>query len=631
MIGTMTFLILTFFILSSGSLYAVCVLDRRYEEALPFTCTGIVAILLVFGVCGKLLWGVYAVCMIIVAGYGYSLWRFVRRPEGRRDMLQRFFSPGMITFALLFAFLIYIDVGKRTCLPDEYTHWADVAKVMVILNDFGTNPVAQIYCPSYPPGLPLLQYFFERIYLVINAGKPFCDWLLYVVYQVFMLSFIFPFFSKTSLKKTVASLLFIALGLIVPNLMTRAYNMLYADPFMTVVMGCGLAMIFSEQDEDRFRDAYMWCACFALVLSKAAGLMLAASLALALIVRTLADRTERAHAKKTAVIATLSVALPYLLWKIQRSLSGIDQGFSGKEGKVDFAMLIRLILHQEQGWQQESHDTYYQLVFSFKKIIFNIEMPIWVMMMFCLALLAFLTWKYARLDPDRKAVYKLMVPTVLVISAAYFIGMCYAYIFKFGQVEALNHASLSRYASTLYGSVWIMAALLLGELTLRVEKSWILCGVMAFLLVAMPTEVMTNISEDLRRVPIAESADVYLRVDEYAEKIREVTSRLGPGSVELVCASKSKISDWDYYLLRYSIRPNVGTGSGTTLYSDSPDALSAYEWQQELLNSYDYVALRWVDENFIETYSSLFDENSPIESGEVYRLDKERGLLVLCE
>lgn len=630
------FIALTFFILSAGSVYAVCALGRRYEEALPFTCTGIVALLFVFGVCGQLLWGVYAVFGLVSAIYIYSLWKYIRSRENRADILHRLFTPGTLIFIIMLALLIYINVGRRPCKSDELTHWADMVKGMLQVDDFGTNADSNVFWPSYPPEMPLLQYFFEKLYSIMNVKQGFCDWLLYLVYQINMISFFFPFFSKLRLKHPIVAIVFPLMAFLAPNLLYDSYRLLFIDPFLAVLMGCGLAMVFSCSHDDLYIDAYVFCTCFALVLSKAVGLLFAASLCVVYIIKILcfSSRSHRVSVPKRIAAILASVALPYLLWKVERTTSGINQSFSGKDGRVDFAMIWRLVFHREQDWQQSVHDLYYQRIFTYKQSMFGISLPIWIVALAVFILLIIIVWQYGKHFPDKPAVHKMIIPSALAVSTLFFVGLCYSYIFKFSQYEAVVLASLSRYTNIMYSAIWIMCVLLLGNLALSTSASGVFTGLLVLVLVATPPELVLNVSYDLQRIPVEDSQNQYVYSNAIVEKINTVTSELGLGKVYLVYVEIPS-DDASLYQIRLNIRPNTICDFSECVFKNSnaenTTALTPAEWKQSLLDEYDYVALCRVDDAFAETYGSLFDENSPIESGGVYKLDKESGMLVLCE
>ena len=60
----MVSLILWFVFLSSGSVLCAAVWGKKYEEALPVTCSALVLLLFLFGIAGILKTGVLFVCFL---------------------------------------------------------------------------------------------------------------------------------------------------------------------------------------------------------------------------------------------------------------------------------------------------------------------------------------------------------------------------------------------------------------------------------------------------------------------------------------------------------------------------------------------------------------------------------------
>ena len=71
--------IVLFLILSSGGIFCAAVFGRKYEQVLPLTCSGIVAILFAFGIFGIMNIGVYAVCALCLALFTFAFDWVVRK------------------------------------------------------------------------------------------------------------------------------------------------------------------------------------------------------------------------------------------------------------------------------------------------------------------------------------------------------------------------------------------------------------------------------------------------------------------------------------------------------------------------------------------------------------------------
>lgn len=91
--------------------------------------------------------------------------------------------------------------------------------------------------------------------------------------------------------------------------------------------------------------------------------------------------------------------------------------------------------------------------------------------------------------------------------------------------------------------------------------------------------------------------------------------------------------DWDYYTLRYCLRPCVSTG--WTLATEGSEEglipMTPEEWKEQL-REYDYVVIYRTDEPFTEQYGSLFayyaDYSDPVSPKTAYKVDHEQEKLV---
>ena len=183
--------------------------------------------------------------------------------------------------------------------------------------------------------------------------------------------------------------------------------------------------------------------------------------------------------------------------------------------------------------------------------------------------------------------------------------------------EALDLAAYNRYMNIAYISgffpLFFGGVLLLSD---RKEKLplLILC---AALLIAAP---MSEVHSFLNRDGVAGS---YVRrepLDALAQTIWENCDQ--SGQVYFV----SQGSDGrDQVIVQFGAEPvTVNSALGHSLNSG---AVSAEQWRDTLLESYDYVALCQLDDEFTEGYASLFEDPGQIADHTLYRLNRQSGLL----
>lgn len=180
--------------LSSGSVLCAAIWKRRYEEILPITCSIIVMVLFLCGIAGSLFFGGILVCILGIGTYiTAALW--VIRNKDWTTFAKNIFTPGFLAFIIIFACVCLFNFGRVAYYWDEFSHWADIVKVMTTLNDFGTNPESYSIFRSYPPGMSLFQYYALKL-SEWTTSVPFNEWQLYAAYQIFLFSFMLPFIKE---------------------------------------------------------------------------------------------------------------------------------------------------------------------------------------------------------------------------------------------------------------------------------------------------------------------------------------------------------------------------------------------------------------------------------------------------
>ena len=281
-------LFLTLLILLSGSLLGAVRFHRRFEEIIPITCIGIVMILFLFGLLDHLLWGVYAGIAAAVGIYGYVAFLCLRK-EHRASLARNLFTPGLLIFLVCFCFYLLGDFNLRATVTDEFSHWMYCVKTTTYLDDLSTNPAAYSSFPSYPPGMCLFQYFFQKIYLLAKPGMPFSEWRAYLAYQLLLVSMAMPFLRQLSFKRPLELLLSAAIPVFIhlPFFFPWNFTGVMIDAFVGAAAGYTFAMVLLGDDFDPLTPAYLCLYCAMLVLSKDVGLFFACFASIAYLIRRL--------------------------------------------------------------------------------------------------------------------------------------------------------------------------------------------------------------------------------------------------------------------------------------------------------------------------------------------------------
>lgn len=626
-------LFLTLLILLSGSLLGAVQFHRRFEEIIPITCIGIVLILFLFGLLDHLLWGVYAVIAAAVGIYGYVAFLCLRK-EHRASLARNLFTPGLLIFLGCFCFYLLGDFNLRATVTDEFSHWMYCVKTTTYLDDLSTNPAAYSSFPSYPPGMCLFQYFFQKIYLLAKPGMPFSEWRAYFAYQLLLVSMAMPFLRQLSVKRPLELLLSAAIPVFIhlPFFFPWNFTGVMIDAFVGAAAGYTFAMVLLGNDCDPLTPAYLCLYCAMLVLSKDVGLFFACFAAIAYLIRRLWGLKNRREVLVMGLPLIASL-LAKLLWKLEVDFSGCVVRF---HNKIDFLHYTKMFfLGGDSTFRQTAVDRYKD-AFSTFRILYN-PIPVTYFAAFCVVtlMLALLVWGLIRQGSPKRATISTAVLLLLSL-CVYIYSMGATYVYNFGESEALELASYDRYLRMAFVSVWIVLWLSLCQLISHMAslRRATLCAAagLAVLLAVTP------ISDALLFITRDDVEQSFARRGQFIPLTERIEDTCDPGDrVYLVC--QEYVED-AALIMRFNVYPaklNASpfgvcfepTGMDTGGVSDR--AVSADSWWDCLDADYDYVAILNADDYFVDTFGVLFEDPSQIGANTLFRVDHEKGLLVICD
>lgn len=624
-------------ILISGSVLGSTVCKKRFEDLLPITCSSIVLILFLCGILGFLKQGVYLVLIISVFLWSYSLFHLFRN-KSWKEFGNNFLTPAFCIFLAAYIVLTYINYGIMAATWDEFSHWADIVKAMVAIDDFGTNPEAQSIFQSYPPGMSLFQYFFEKVYLLLNRGELFSEWRLYFSYQIFFLSFLMPFlrkltFDHLSVKHIFNMLIAAVLCCFGPMLIFHdIYIIILIDAFLGLIAGTGIAMIFVREEKDWSYDAYVLLNISMLVLAKDAGMLFAGFMLVTYLVDNVFYRKlEKRKQFLSLIFGGAALLLPKMLWSYNIKVNNADVAFSNK---IDVIELFKVLFGIDRtSYRVEVVHNFFEGLFTryFEASVLNIRVPYILLFLVLMAACYGMYRKYNVCDPAYKKERKPILILFMIETVVYVLGLCITYMFKFSEYEAVRLASFERYMHIMLQGLLVFLLMivvnyLLSHHTSVIFKTCILCIIFAMLQWGMVKDVA-------KRTTVTNTVNTRVRYLPIIEKVEEITKETGQVYEIYIISQES--AGYDGLILRYSLRPNKIVGSesiGKPFYDGDiwTAEKTAEEWQEELKSNADYVALYHLNDYFMEEFSEVFENAEDIHENGVYKVDKESGLLTLC-
>lgn len=628
-------LLIWFVLLSSGSILCAVVWGKKYEEVLPLTSSGIVLFLFLLGVMGHLYVGAILVCavglgMVVFAG----IWLF--RKKRIKNFCKDFFTPAFWIFVFWFFAACYLNCGKLASSWDEFSHWADIVKVMTTLDDFGTNPESYSAFQSYPPAMSLFQYFLEKMYQWFGKGT-FSEWRMYTAYQIFAFSYMMPFLNGLNKKRPFIAIAATFVFFLCPLVYYDAfYTQIYIDPFLGILSGTGLASIFVCKKRDIFQTLRILFTCAILVLSKDAGLLFAVIVGSVYVVDYCYEKWQiekgKVWAKNLICIAgtALAVIIPKCLWNYHLKVSNAKIAFAGS---VNVKELLLIICNRKIDYRREVWEEFYRALFTETVVIGNtgISMNYIVLFLGSILLLSGEILWYKKQDAAYAVRGKILIGSVCFQFIVYIVGLCVTYMYKFHEYEATRLASFERYMNIMYLSAWVVIIMLYvsGLQKYCKEENFMSLVLIGVMMLISPGEY---IYAYVNREKVEESIQIRSSYEELA------------GIIQGCVSEKSRIyfisqgtTGFDYWVMRYSVRPNSFNSNfswsiGEPFYEGDiwTREISAEQWQEELWAEYDYVALYRINDYFIQNFSYLFEEPEDIDENSVYKINKETKLLEKC-
>lgn len=626
MLTSLFFLLL----LSSGSVYCAARYGKAFERTLPVCAIGFVAVLFVFGILGFLKAGIWAVIAIAFLLYGLAARQLIRQKNWRRT-LSSVLTPGMLVFFVGVLVYTFLYRGKLPSHWDEFTHWMDVAKVFSLTGDFGTDPAAFCGHGSYPPGMTLIEFLCQELYGILSPGAPFTESLAYIAYQSMMLSVLVPLMAKCSFRRPLSIVAYGMAFVLSPLLFFEDYfaNIL-VDPALGVLSGAGMAAIFltKEDEKDWLYNLYILSLCTMLVLTKEAGLLFAVMLAVAFLFDRIPGVRSILQKKQLLLVlaAVAAVLVPKLLWDFEVNTSGISVRFGTD---FDFSQMLltftgagepyrmavlKLFLMKLHDWTYPLGNTTIQLSY----------------MSYIMGLLFLLCLPCIRMIRGNGSITRGQAAAAIFLGVqllAYTGGLCISYMFKFSQTEAEGLVSFSRYLCIGFLPVWLfvvfwsLSRIHSGDRALRVKVlAW--CFALLFI---VPTRPFVSF---LSRSDVAASQTLHSDYTFLDSQIREYCD--AGDRVYLVSQDRSNL---DARILKYRVRPVHIRNSSCSLSGpeDTEGRMQRLQQWQADIKGYDYVAILYLNDYFYETFSPAFEDPQQIQENAVYRVDKQTGMLSLCE
>ncbi len=641
----MLFLFVAFIIGLSGSVFGAVIYGKEPGRIIPVTWMGIVTILYGFGIAGHFALGIYAVIALVIFLYAVTLLFIIHKNITLRQFVSAVITPAMLIFVLLFILLNVLYVEMVAHSWDEFSHWADVVKAMTYINDFATNPDSHSQFQSYPPGMALLQYFFQKLHMFMRADKVFTEWRLYLAYQTFALSMFFPFLEEKELRTFEKIVLFLGIAVSVLVFYPDFYGSIYIDPFVAILAGTTFALIFNHIEKDKLYDIHICLACVNLVLAKDIGIFFAVFVIMAYVINKVDFMIQNDGDKGTNVlkmfgggydafslfIPLISAIITKLLWNFEVKSTGAKKSFS--QAIQIFEYLKMYFLQNDTTYRQSVVDASKAAFFEYTVRFAGFQVSYFLLFVFCTLLLVFISaniYKPGKAEAKLSRIANIIIPILQVIVYAFFIGAVYVY--RFSEYEASILASYSRYMNISFAALWIVVLLGLFQ---AAAKSKIQRAAAIFLACScLVTAPLGNIRRFINRDIVKEAQEVRSEFVLLAKEIEKICD----GNDKIYFLSRGD-RGLHYWITRFNARPNYvidpfgGWSLGDAIYDGDiwHIDISPEEWIEQLINEeYDYVAIYRAGDDFSENYGSVFGNVLELSDNSLYKINRDQRILERC-
>jgi len=629
--------------LLSGSFFTCAKYNRKFEEIFSISCMITILALFLCGILGILKYSTMVFIGVSVLLYGYIIILFLLKKVSISSFINNFFTPAFFLLCVYFLLLNILDFNLLATRSDEFSHWMDSIQVMTHLDDFITNPASNSLYKSYPPAMTLFQYLLQKIYLLFNPDKPFCEWRMYLAFQIFSLSILFPFLKNFSFKNLVS---FCCIGIILfifpLPFFSDFLSCVYIDPVVAILAGCGFAMPIFFEKKDFLYTLHISLICAILVLTKDVGLYFACFIVLLNIIVTIINNHPlRSQNKQEQCAQMLTIILPILLlflckcgWNNMIQVNNAEVSFGNK---IDLLYYTRMFFLNNDGTSMQTIvSTFKDALYSKPFYIGSTNITIKYFDLFWISFFVFyyLCRRYISAKTDCKVTVIALGAVIFAQLVMYIYCLGATYVYSFEEHEALRMASYARYNNIAYLAVWtvilVMTLFYIQDHTLAENRNVAIIGVTICLFLLSP---MKNVSDFLNRDLVRDS--FYYR-SEFTNMKEEI--KLFCEESDRIYFISQKSEGTDFRAVKFAVYPNHITNTEAWSlgepYSDKDmwtKNLTADQWLEVLQNDYDYVALFQVDDLFINNYGILFADPNSISSESVYYINTHNGKLEKCE
>lgn len=619
-------------VLVAATLSTAYLTRSTFGVALPSVIFSIALALYVFSLVNALFVGLVVVLVAIAALATVAIVR--RGPRRVLSAIPSAFSPALVLFIVFavasFVLTRFLQLGNW----DEFSHWGASVKAVVIDNAIAPYNPIDLAFRSYPPAMTMFEYFG----LKLSGG--WSESNLFWSYQVMFASLFFPFVSDVRWAWWRRLLVVVPLMALTPVLIFNAFQGVLVDPFLGLLFGYCLALVFTGDTRSRSLRLGLSLGLAMLVLTKDSGFFLGIFVLVLFAAKAIRQRepgslrSAIAGVLRALAAPTLALAAAYVSWKIILAVLKVPAVFA------EPINLVRLVDGTAPAYWND-------VIAAFGRALFvvPINSPYWIPLphlgWFVLCAIALVALELVRRRRGERFDFTATI-VVLVGAVLYTVGLLVLYLFRFGDYEAVRLASFDRYLGTYWAGVAMLLSL--AAIRLVVEQGWprnpttarrgprALPAGTAFALAWLLVVVILTPVRPLGGFVI----DTLIKHREPRASIAEAQAVRAAGvtDTDRVWVISEFSTGLEYWQLRYELMPTRVNDGYWSLGTPQDDAdvwtadVSPAKWAAQL-RDYDYVFIDASSASFVRAYGSLFENPDEVADRTLFAVRHDGSEVVL--
>ena len=617
---------LIYFILANG--LVVVISKRTFGKCMPITMM-ITAFTYFFS---QVLCHTFKVGLIINVLYAiiFLIILIILKSKHKNQVLdnikKRFFSKGFYAFLVIFIIIYIFDFNRTFSYWDEYSHWGEMIKEMLRIDNFYTVPKSTLlWHKDYPP----IMQLFEMFYTTLSGGykEAYLQRAMHLFNFTLFISFIYENDQKFNKIKISLKSLFMMIIIFLVFLLFDQHgiiNTIYQDYVMVIMAAYLLSIIMTEKDTlSKFSVFSLTIGLSFLLLTKQMGLALYFMVIFMLIIDLLLKYRFKLNNifKKKNLLLLIIIIVPLIFlkgWDIYVESFHINKQFKLSDIRITE---LKGIIDGTSGeiYQQEAADNYIQAIKTTGLTTTKISLTYFQCVLLSIFLLYFV-WIYGKNIFTKKQIILFGV-TLVMGSIGYAFTMLNLYVFNFGSYEGPILSSFNRYMPSYI--LLLLSAIMMIYIYIDNKKE---NPIRYYLLLIL----LLLLIEDKNILYKCKPA---IKKPNYERQYINIIKNNTPENAKIFVLSQNQNENLNDNTLqiKYYINPRLTNLDYSIWNIGETDTVQEY-FEKNIENymlEFDYFYILSLGNINIEDCQFLFDDNSHAQNNQLYKIINNNGKIKL--